>query len=95
MGGGSNALFFDTIRSTYSGNYAADKGSFFTRPASSARGHDHHPASFTKSTGGVGEVSYQQLAVDPDHDGGFIATRYGNPPRCRSAVHRGLRLTRP
>lgn len=27
MGGGNNALFFDTVRSTFNGNYAADKGS--------------------------------------------------------------------
>jgi hypothetical protein len=27
MGGGSNTLFYDVLRSTYNGNYAADKGS--------------------------------------------------------------------
>jgi hypothetical protein len=27
MGGGSNALFFDTLRSTYNGDYSGDKGS--------------------------------------------------------------------
>jgi len=53
MGGGSNALFFDTIRSTYSGNYAADKGSSSLDQRHRLVATTIIQPAFTKSTGGV------------------------------------------
>jgi len=86
---------FTRMPSTYSGNYAADKGSSSLDQASSARGQRQSSSLFFhKNTGAVAEVFYQQLAVDQI----TTVASYATPKATLRVVERrspGLRLTRP